>query len=40
MIDIEGKLIYDYIFDTMTLPYDNKSIVSYKGKFGILQLSQ
>ena len=38
MIDINGNLVYDYIFDSMTLPYDNKSIVSYKGKFGILKL--
>lgn len=38
MIDINGNLVYDYIFDSMTLPYDGKSIVSYKGKFGILRL--
>lgn len=38
MIDIIGNLVYDYIFDSMTLPYDGKSIVSYKGKFGILKL--
>ena len=38
MINIEGDVVYDYIFESMTLPYDNKSIVSYKGKFGILKL--
>ncbi len=38
MIDINGNLVYDYIFDSMTLPYDGKSIVSYNGKFGILKL--
>lgn len=38
MIDINGNKVYDYIFDSMTLPYDGKSIVSYHGKFGILKL--
>lgn len=38
MIDINGNLVYDYIFDSMTLPYKGKSIVSYNGKFGILKL--
>ena len=40
MINIEGELVYDYIFDSMTLPYNNKSIVSYRGKYGILQLKK
>lgn len=35
-IDTEGDLIYGYIFDSMTSPYNGKSIVSYNGKFGIL----
>ncbi len=38
MIDINGNRVYDYIFESMTLPYDGKSIVKYKGKFGILKL--
>ena len=38
MINIEGEIIYDFIFDSMTLPYNNKSIVGYKGKYGILKL--
>lgn len=38
MIDINGNLVYDFIFDSMTLPYNGKSIVSYNGKFGILKL--
>ena len=39
MIDINGNVVHQYIFDSMTLPYDEKSIVSYKGKFGILKLN-
>jgi len=38
MIDLNGNQVYDYIFESMTLPYDGKSIVKYKGKFGILKL--
>jgi len=40
MIDIDGNVIYDYIFDSMTLPYDGKSIVRYNGKYGILNLKK
>lgn len=38
MIDINGNQVYDYIFESMTLPYHGKSIVKYKGKFGVLKL--
>lgn len=38
MIDINGEVVHDFIFDSMTLPYDAKSIVKYKGKVGILNL--
>ena len=38
LMDINGNMVYDYIFDSMTLPLDGKSIAGYNGKVGILNL--
>ena len=38
MIDIDGNLVFDYIFDSMTLPLNGFSIVKFNGKEGILSL--
>ena len=39
VIDFDGNQIYDFIFDSFSLPYGKKSIVGYKGKFGVVDLT-
>lgn len=39
VIDFDGNLVFDFVFDDFLTPHKKKSIVCYKGKYGIVDLT-